>query len=175
MGRSAVCRYIAAGLIAGAAGTTGLYVVTYLDQAVRGRPSSSMPQRTAAKLAETLGLSFGEGGRAENREEAVGALLGITTGLGLGTAYGGLRVKARNMPLPAAGVGLGLVTLVVADTPMTVLGLTDPRTWGMAGWLSDLVPHVVYGLVTVYAFRMMTDRNDAHRNDAQWKAKPGYM
>lgn len=29
---------------------------------------------------------------------------------------------------------------------------TVARTWGAAGWLSDVVPHVVYGLVTALAF-----------------------
>jgi hypothetical protein len=30
---------------------------------------------------------------------------------------------------------------------MTVLGVTDPRTWSATDWVSDLVPHLVYGLV----------------------------
>ena len=34
------------GAAAGAAGTTALNVVTYLDMAVRGRPASSTPERT---------------------------------------------------------------------------------------------------------------------------------
>ena len=31
---------------------------------------------------------------------------------------------------------------------MTVLGVTDPRTWGIVGWISDLIPHFGYGVVT---------------------------
>jgi hypothetical protein len=31
---------------------------------------------------------------------------------------------------------------------MTVLGVTDPRTWGLVGWVSDLIPHLGYGVVT---------------------------
>jgi predicted PurR-regulated permease PerM len=31
---------------------------------------------------------------------------------------------------------------------MTVLGVTDPRTWGVVGWISDLIPHLGYGIVT---------------------------
>jgi hypothetical protein len=38
--------------------------------------------------------------------------------------------------------------MVGANGPMIVLGVTDPRTWGIAGWVSDVVPHVAYGVVT---------------------------
>jgi hypothetical protein len=31
---------------------------------------------------------------------------------------------------------------------MTVLGVTDPRTWSASDWMSDVVPHVAYGAVT---------------------------
>ncbi len=40
------------GAAAGAAGTTALNVVTYLDMAVRGRPASSTPEMTVEKLSE---------------------------------------------------------------------------------------------------------------------------
>jgi len=29
-----------------------------------------------------------------------------------------------------------------------VLGVTDPRTWSRADWVSDIVPHLAYGAVT---------------------------
>ncbi len=38
--------------------------------------------------------------------------------------------------------------MVAADAPMAVLGVSDPRTWAPADWVSDAVPHLVYGLVT---------------------------
>ncbi len=31
---------------------------------------------------------------------------------------------------------------------MTVLGVTNPLTWGIVGWISDLIPHLGYRLVT---------------------------
>jgi hypothetical protein len=34
----------------------------------------------------------------------------------------------------------------------TVTGATDPRSWGASGWIADIVPHVIYGLVTVIAY-----------------------
>jgi hypothetical protein len=52
----------------------------------------------------------------------------------------------RSQPL----VGTLLTTagiLVAANGPMTALGITDPRTWSTTDWVSDLVPHLVYGAV----------------------------
>jgi hypothetical protein len=30
---------------------------------------------------------------------------------------------------------------------MAVLGITDPRNWSTTEWLSDVVPHLAYGVV----------------------------
>jgi hypothetical protein len=30
---------------------------------------------------------------------------------------------------------------------MTVLGITDPRTWSRTDWISDVVPHLAYAVV----------------------------
>ena len=35
---------------------------------------------------------------------------------------------------------------------MAALGVSDPRTWRPADWLSDLVPHLAYGAVTALAY-----------------------
>ncbi|MEV6979752.1 hypothetical protein AB0M95_00550 [Sphaerisporangium sp. NPDC051017] len=163
MSGSSVRRLVAAGALCGAAGTTALYMVTYLDQIVRGRPSSGLPAQTTRKLAGLVGVDFGEDERARSREEGAGALLGILVGVGLGVVYGLLGGIVQRVPAPVAGVGLGLVATAAADAPMTLLGLTDPRTWGTGGWLSDLVPHVTYGLVTVYAFQMMAGERRSPR------------
>ncbi len=34
----------------------------------------------------------------------------------------------------------------------TALGATNPKTWGISGWASDLIPHLVYGLVAVFTY-----------------------
>jgi hypothetical protein len=34
---------------------------------------------------------------------------------------------------------------------MAARGVSDPRSWGAADWLADVVPHVAYGLVTAWA------------------------
>ena len=31
---------------------------------------------------------------------------------------------------------------------MTVLGVTDPRTWPASSWVADIVLHLAYGAVT---------------------------
>jgi hypothetical protein len=31
---------------------------------------------------------------------------------------------------------------------MTALGISDPRTWAAKDWVSDIVPHLAYGMVT---------------------------
>jgi hypothetical protein len=31
---------------------------------------------------------------------------------------------------------------------MTVLGVTDPRTWAAKDWVADVVPHLAYGALT---------------------------
>ena len=46
-----------AGAAAGAAGTTTLNVITYLDIAVRGRPTSTTPERTVEAMARLFGLT----------------------------------------------------------------------------------------------------------------------
>ena len=59
------------GAAAGAAGTTALNVVTYLDMALRGRPASSTPANTVEKLAERAHLTVpGEGVTRASRLEA---------------------------------------------------------------------------------------------------------
>src|SRR5215211_1209843 len=77
------------GAAAGAAGTTALNVVAYLDMAVRGRPASSTPERTLEKLAATAHVSIpGDGTTRPNRVEGLGALTGLLSGVGVGGLFG---------------------------------------------------------------------------------------
>lgn len=143
------------GLVAGAAGTAALNVTTYLDMALRGRPSSSMPARAAEDLAAKAHVDLGEGDTEQARSEGLGALLGYAAGLGVGAAYGLLRSRA-DVPLPVAAVGLGLAAMAGSDVPLTALGLTDPRAWPASSWVSDVVPHLVYGVVTAATFDLVS-------------------
>jgi hypothetical protein len=136
--------WILRGAVAGAAGTTALNVVTYLDMAVRGRPASSTPQRTVERLAETAHVPIpGEGATRDSRVEGLGALTGLVAGVGVGGLFG----LARATGWRAGTLLTTLTVLVSTNGPMTVLGVTDPRTWSAVDWISDLVPHLAYAAV----------------------------
>lgn len=142
-------RSIASGLAAGAAGTTTLNAVTYVDMAVRARPSSSTPEDTVAKLADTAGVQIpGDDEERENRTQGLGPLTGILAGVGTGALLG----LARHLgwrPNPVVGAVLaGALAMAGADGPMAALGISDPRTWAAKDWLADVVPHLAYGAVT---------------------------
>jgi hypothetical protein len=132
------------GAAAGAAGTTALNVVAYLDMAVRGRPASSTPGTTVEKLAAAAHVPVpGEGVQRASRVEGLGALTGLVAGVGVG----GLLGLARASGFRAGTLLTTLTVLVSTNGPMTVLGVTDPRTWSAVDWISDLVPHLAYAAV----------------------------
>jgi hypothetical protein len=136
------------GAAAGAAGTTALNAVTYLDMAVRGRPTSSTPERSVEKLAAVAHVPIpGQGEVRENRLQGLGPLTGLVAGTGVGVLAGLARAAGLRFAAPAGTALTTVAVLVVANGPMTVLGITDPRTWSATDWLSDLVPHVAYALV----------------------------
>jgi hypothetical protein len=145
----AALRGAAAGAAAGAAGTTALNAVTYLDMALRGRPSSGTPAQTVEKLAGRAHIDIpGEGSTRDNRIEGIAPLTGLATGVGIGLLLGLVRAAGWR-PGPVGGTTLAAaVALVGANGPMTLLGVTDPRTWSAADWVADLVPHLAYGAVT---------------------------
>ncbi|HEY8317774.1 MAG TPA: hypothetical protein VIG76_02990 [Amnibacterium sp.] len=151
-------RGLLVGLAAGAAGTTALNTASYVDMVVRARPASSTPETSVTRLAEQVGVQIpGDEGQRKNRIEGLGPLLGIAAGLGVGALVGVAR---------AAGIRSGAVTgtllttavvLVASNGPMTVLKVTDPRTWSATDWISDLIPHLAYGVVT-HATAVAADR-----------------
>ena len=136
------------GAAAGAAGTTALNAVTYLDMIGRGRSASATPETTVEKLAEKTHLTIpGDEQTRQNRVQGLGPMTGLVAGVGVGALVGLIRALGyRSQPL----VGTGLITagvLVSTNGPMTVLGVTDPRTWSAVDWISDVVPHVAYAAV----------------------------
>ncbi|MGY1886178.1 hypothetical protein ACI799_12880 [Blastococcus sp. SYSU DS0753] len=144
------------GAAAGAAGTTALNAVTYLDMVVRGRGSSSTPEQTVEKLAETAHVPIpGDDQTRQNRLQGLGPMTGIVAGVGVGVVGGLTRASGLLSSKPVGTLLTGLGAMVAGNGPMTVLGVTDPRTWSTTDWLSDLVPHLAYGLVvknTIDAF-----------------------
>jgi hypothetical protein len=136
------------GAAAGAAGTTALNAVTYLDMAVRGRPTSSTPENTVEKLAELAHVPIpGEGDKRANRVQGLGPLTGLAAGVGIGVLAGLARAAGYRSAPPVGALLTSLGALAGTNGPMTVLGITDPRTWSLTDWISDLVPHAVYGVV----------------------------
>ncbi|MCW2683847.1 MAG: hypothetical protein JWP33_1760 [Blastococcus sp.] len=140
--------WVLRGAAAGAAGSTALNAVTYLDMTVRGRGTSSTPEQTVEKLAEKAHLPIpGEGETRNNRVQGLGPLIGLAAGVGVGMLGGLARAAGYRSAKPVGTALTTLGVLVAANGPMTALGITDPRTWSATDWISDLVPHLVYGLV----------------------------
>ena len=137
------------GAAAGAAGTTALNAATYFDMAVRGRPASSTPETTVETLADKAHVPVpGDEETRENRLSGLGPLSGLVTGVGVGAARGLARAAGWR---PGVAVGTAAATfgaMAGSTGPMTLLGVTDPRTWPATSWVVDIVPHLAYGWVT---------------------------
>lgn len=140
---------IRAGAAAGAAGTTALNAVTYLDMAVRGRGPSEVPQSAVERIADRTDTRIpGDDTVRGNRVSALGPLMGLATGVGVGVAYGVARSLGWRPALPVAAAATAAAAMAGSDVPLTALGLTDPRSWRPGDWLADVVPHLAYGVVT---------------------------
>ena len=140
--------WVLRGAAAGAAGTTALNAVTYLDMAGRGRGTSDTPEKTVEALAGKVHVQIpGDEEERSNRVQGLGPLTGLAAGIGVGVLTGLARAAGfRSQPL----VGTALTTvgvLIGSDGPMTALGITDPRTWSATDWVSDVIPHLAYGVV----------------------------
>ena len=147
--RPSVWKGVLRGAAAGAAGTTALNAVTYLDMVVRGRPASDAPERVVATLTGKAGVDL-PGSRKErsNRLAGLGPLSGIATGVAVGALAGALRSAGLRLPTAVGGPLLGAAAMAASDVPLAALGVSDPRTWSAADWVGDAVPHLVYGVTT---------------------------
>ncbi len=143
------------GAAAGAAGTTALNTVTYLDMVVRGRPASSTPEQTVEALTDRAHVTVpGDGDVRQNRVAGLGPLTGIAAGLGVGVLLGLASAVGRRPGTATATAA----ALLVGNAPMTLLGVTDPRTWPVSSWVADVVPHVAYGAVTAAVLEQLDPR-----------------
>ncbi|MEV6693792.1 hypothetical protein AB0M35_20200 [Micromonospora sp. NPDC051196] len=136
---------LADGLIAGAVGSTALNVATYLDMVVRARPASQSPQESAGRVADVTHLDLGSADRAANRRSGLGALMGYGLGVAAAVGFAAL-TRGRRQPVLRAAALLGGGAMTLSDGSLTLLGVTDPRTWRRTDWLADLLPHIAYGL-----------------------------
>ncbi|WP_211881768.1 hypothetical protein [Pseudarthrobacter albicanus] len=144
-----IVRALAAGAAAGAAGTTALNTLTYLDMVWRARPASSTPEATIEKLADVSGVRIpGNEEERTNRIAGLGPLTGLVVGAGVGAVLGLAREAGYRPGLLGSSLTAAAGALIGSNGPMTVLGITDPRTWSPADWASDIIPHLAYGIVT---------------------------
>ena len=114
-------------------------------------------------LLGRLGLSMpGDDDARQHRVEGLAALLGAVTGVGVGAVLASvddsLDGSLGRLPGPWGGLGLTTLAMVAANGPMTLLGVTDPRAWTAADWISDLAPHVAYGFTAAFAYTSMSRR-----------------
>jgi hypothetical protein len=155
-----IVRYLGYGAAAGAAGTTALNAVTYLDMVLRARPASSTPQESVERLADDLNLSIpGDGEERDNRIAGLGPMLGILTGVGTGMLLGGVRALRPHSGFLTATLAATTVAMAGSNAPMAALGISDPRSWSASDWISDAVPHLAFGLVTGAALHRLATRD----------------
>jgi hypothetical protein len=145
------------GAAAGAAGTTVLNAVTYLDMTLRARPSSSTPEQLVESVADKAGVTVpGDDDSRQNRLQGLGPLSGIAVGVAVGAGFGLLRrLLGRALPGPVAVLLIGGSAMVLSDVPLKVLGISDPKTWAAKDWAADIVPHLAYGAATYATLRSM--------------------
>jgi hypothetical protein len=147
-----------AGAAAGAAGTSALNAATYVDMTLRARPSSSTPEQVVDTLATYSGHPVrGSGETKANRLEGLGALSGIATGVAVGAGFGALRRRGLRFGPVIGPVLIGAAAMFATDATMARLGISDPTAWDATAWLSDAVPHLVFG-ITTYATLAAMDR-----------------
>jgi hypothetical protein len=145
-----VMRPLLHGAIAGLAGTTALNIAGYADIALRGRPISDTPEITVRSLAAKLRIRIpGDDQVQENRIAGLGPLTGHTLGLGMGAALSLARAAGWPSTKASRYVVASLLALTVTNAPIVLLGITDPRTWAASDWVSDIIPHLLYAVITV--------------------------
>lgn len=134
---------------------------TYLDLAIRGRPPSHVPAQAAEKMAASVGVDLagsGDENDRRNRAEGLGAVLGYGAGLGAGLLYPLMGTRMERWPMTGQAAALTLAAMMGGNLPASGMGITDPRQWSAQGWLADVLPHLVYGLVTASVYRSIRPR-----------------
>jgi uncharacterized membrane protein len=120
--------------------------------ALRGRPASSTPDQVAEQLARRAGLIIpGAAQTRQNRLEGLGALAGMATGIAVGAVAGQLPGAVSRLGPLAGPAVIGGAAMLATDLTVAALGVSDPRTWDAAAWLSDVVPHLAFGAVSYAA------------------------
>jgi hypothetical protein len=149
---------VVSGALAGAAGTTALNAVGYLDMAWRARAASDTSEQLVKTMADRAGLDVpGDSEERGNRLAGLGPLfgsgVGVVVGMGAGVVHRALAVREKRLPAPVAVVLIAAVAMALSDVPLKVLGVSDPSQWRTKDWASDAVPHLAYGIVTYMTLR----------------------
>ncbi len=147
-------RTLGYGIVAGAAGTAMLNAATYADMAIRARPPSKVPKRVVKEFARWTGAQR----VPPERVQGLSMLLGYADGFASGVLFGVLRPRMRGVPFFIAGLGLAAFTMLLSEGTATAMGKTNPRKWGLSGWLADLVPRTLYGCVTCLVYDALIER-----------------
>ena len=149
------------GAAASAVGTVALDATSYTDMLMRGRGASALTQTVGQKIAAKVGIealaSAEPDEPTKNRQTAFGSLLGPLSGIGVGMVYGAIRPAVRGrIPLLLGGLLVGAASMALTDVTATVLEATDPKKWDLSGWLSDIIPHAVFGIATALVFEALS-------------------
>jgi len=149
------------GAAASAVGTVALDATSYTDMLVRGRGASALTQTVGQKIAAKVGIdalaSPEPDEPTKNRQTAFGSLLGPLSGIGVGVVYGAIRPAVRGrIPVLLGGLLVGAASMALTDVTATVLEATDPKKWDLSGWLSDIIPHAVFGIATALVFEALS-------------------
>ncbi len=153
---------LADGIIAGAVGTMALNIATYLDIVARARPASQTPQESAGRVAGAAHVSLGSKEQAANRRSGLGALMGYGLGMAAAVGFAAL-VRGRRQPVLRSTALLGAGAMALSDGSLTLLGVTDPRTWRRADWIADVVPHLAYGLTAAATWNRLRPSTSRRR------------
>jgi hypothetical protein len=87
--------------------------------------------------------------------------MGHATGLVGGMLFGLTRPYVPTLSTTLTGVAAGSAMMVATNTGNVVGGTVDPpQAWSLHDWMSDVVPHVVYGLVLVEVYERWTGHRD---------------
>ncbi|MFD3437116.1 hypothetical protein ACFWU3_06380 [Streptomyces sp. NPDC058685] len=145
-----VVRPLLHGAVAGLAGTTALNIAGYADIALRGRPISDTPEITVRALAAKLRTRIpGDDQTQENRVAGLAPLTGYAVGMGMGVALSAAQAAGWPRTKASRYAFASLFALTATNAPIILLGITDPRTWAPVDWVSDIIPHVLFAVVTV--------------------------
>jgi hypothetical protein len=119
-------------------------IVSYLDMLVRGRAASDQPQQLGDRISERMEVGQADTPADRSRRQALGNLVGYVDGLLLPTALA--LVGARSWSFGAHTAALAIGAMIGSSALPVALGITDPRRWTLDDWLTDLWPHIGYGV-----------------------------